>query len=125
MESPVGFQEVLYHDYLELAWVYKLSDKGNKLYEIFEDGAWTESPEFIELVRSIIGKVIINKIEKISRVLDPSRCILAIVNSYGLADDQAIRMACDNLVEVSVFHTVLILNNHRLLVIQSANPEWK
>jgi hypothetical protein len=125
IESPAGFQEALYHDYLKLAWVYKLSDKGKKLYGIFEDGALTESPEFIELVRSIIRKVIKTKIEKISRVVDPSRCILAIVNSYGLADDQAIRMACDDLVEVSVFHTVLIFNSNRLLVIHSANPAWK
>ena len=123
--APVGFDTTIEHDFSELAWIYKLSDQGSKLYEVFQDGAWTESPEFIDFFRSLINKAIDNKLEVLSKVLDPSQCILAIRNTYGLADPQTLLALRSRIAEEKpLFHSVIIVFGNHLFVLQSIRPEW-
>ncbi len=122
--EPVGFEETILHDHVSLAWVYKISENGAKLYDSYQDGALTESPEFLNYYRSVITKALNTKIEKLPTISNPIDCILAIINSYYLADHQAIHSACAMIPELKQFHTVIIINEKDVIVVHSINPEW-
>jgi hypothetical protein len=123
--SPMGFEENVIYEDVVLASVYKSSEEGGRLYEAFEDGAWTESTEFIEFVQSVIRKAVEIKVEKLSPKVDLSKSLLAIVNTYGLADDNVIKLACENLEGLLRFHSVFILNGNQILVPHFVEHKWK
>jgi len=123
-DEPMGFdQEILLADQ-SVAWVFKLSTDGERLYEAFEDGAWTESPEFLALVSSMLSRAIERKRMKLS----PSTLrdsILVIYNTYGLADRQTLRDASKPLASImAAFHSVFVFDNGSILPLHSLNPDW-
>ena len=122
--APVGSDRTIDLDYTELAWVYKLSDKGAKLYDVFEDDATTESPEFKEFVRNLILCAIKKKFDKVLPVADPAESVLAIIDTYGLAGPQTIVHACEDLQELSWFHTVIMLHGKHTLILHSKRADW-
>jgi hypothetical protein len=123
--SPAAFEQNVVLDDVVLASVYKSSEEGGRLYEAFEDGAWTESTEFIEFVQSVIRKAVEIKVEKLSPKVDLSESLLAIVNTYGLADDRAMKSAYEDLEGLSRFHSVFILNGNQIMVPHSVEHKWR
>lgn len=119
-----GFSQSIVYDYHELAWIYKASDTGARIFPSFNDGAWTESPEFVDFYRSVITKSVSIKIEKLSPIYNSSDCILAINNSYALADLQAIKKACKNLPELAKFHSVFIIQENSPIIVHSICVDW-
>jgi len=121
---PVGSDASIEHEFKDLAWVYKVSDKGSKLYEVFEDGALTESPEFLEFFCSLITRAIKTKIKKLSG-FNPTACILAIRNTYGLADMNTFVATRAKFSECnSPFHTIFVIHGELVYAISSLNSDW-
>lgn len=123
--APVGSDATVEHEYESLAWVYKLSDKGLRLYDVFQDGGWIESPEFLEFFYSLITKAIDTKIEKLSNSIDLSRYILAIRNTYRLADMNTLISTRARFADKKLpFHTVFVVHGEQVFAIKSQNSDW-
>jgi hypothetical protein len=125
-EHPQGFQVDIELDGKPVASAYKLAEEGSRVFEVFEDGAWTEAPEFIALVRGMLLRAIDIKRRKLEGKAPPARSILAILNTYGLADRQALLQAAESLKsEMSHFHTVFLVDQRHVLPIHSVNAKWR
>jgi hypothetical protein len=109
-----------------VAWGYKLAFEGKRLYEVFEDGAWTESPEFVSLVAVILRKALQVKHQKLNEAARASDAILAILNTYALADRQTLLEAAKLIdTDLAIFHSVFVLSDGWVLPLHSREPKWE
>ena len=70
-------------------------------------------------------KAINRKLEILSPRIDHSKSLLAIVNTYGLADKKAINLACENLENITKFHSIFILHGDQIIVSHTVVSKWK
>jgi hypothetical protein len=120
----IGFADTVIQEFRALAWIYKIHDQGSMLSCSFQDGAWPESPEFINFYRSVLSNSIDTKIEKFSKVCNTLDGILAIRNSYPLVNSSIIMRVCKGINKLSSFHTVIIVHENVPLIVHSSFNDW-
>jgi hypothetical protein len=125
-DESEGFGQKIVLDNRRVASITKFSEEGQRLYASFWDGAWTETPEFIAFCRDMLASRIEAKADTLAQHnVQVGESILAIQNTYALADRTSILQACDTLRnEMSRFHSVFLINEGQVLALHSRNPNW-
>ena len=111
-ELSSSSEEVIYYDNEAVCWISKLQARPNAVYDIFEDGAWTESQEFRHLVSCILVKALSDKKHKLQKKGESLPAILLLLNTYPLANAATYCSCFQSNAENEFFHSVFLVNGN-------------
>ncbi len=122
---PATSLKTVHHNNKKVCSIFKLQGYPNKIYEVFQYVARTESPEFFKYVTEIINYAVSQKRQKLEQKGVNSPTILLLLNTYGLADPLIYRKCINHVANIKFFHSIfLVMGDASGSFLYSRNREW-